>query len=116
MRKYAIGILCNFYPVFVVIHLIFGNWSRASQVIFNIVPIAVFGGLFTIWKETSYLRLTLIEKYFIGYLIFMLFVIYCYYILCLFSSKNWVGNHNIQFSVFVTLTAIYYIYPLYKNA
>ena len=114
MRTWLIVILCNFYPAFVAGHLIWGNWSRLSQVIFNIVPIVVFGGLFQIWYTTSHIRLNYIEKRSIGYLKLMLGVVYCYYILCLYSDRGWIANHNLQFAIFISITLIFYIYS-YRN-
>lgn len=114
MRKSVIGFLCHFYPAFVTAHLIWGNWSRISQVIFNVVPIAVFSSLFTIWKNTSHIRLDKHEQRFLGYLTLMLTLIYCYYIICLFADRGWIANHNAQFAIFISATLVFYLYA-YSN-
>jgi len=108
-RKWQILILTHGYPLFLAGHLYFGDWCRRCQVIFNIVPIIVFGGLVLIWRETSETKLSKIEKFYLKYFIWNLIFIYCYYCICIFALPLWVYKHNYQVAMFLTVTLLFYI-------
>lgn len=115
MRKWIIFGLTHFYPLFIAGHLYFGDWSRAWQVIFNTVPIIVFGGLVLTWVQESHLRLSKFEKSCLNYFLINLTFIYLYYSLCSFSLPAWVMDRNWQVSAFVLITFGFYIYKHYRE-
>ena len=108
-RRAQIFILTHGYPVFIASHLYFGDWCRRCQVIFNIVPIIVFGGLFHILGNATY-KLYSFEKFCIKYLVCNLIFICCYYEICLFSSAKWIYDKNWQVAAFLLITLIFYIF------
>lgn len=108
MRKWTIFGLTHFYPLFIAAHLYLGDWCRKCQVMFNVVPLLVFGGLFYIVANTG--RLAIFERSCIEYLIFNLVFIQLYYCICVFSLPLWVYDKNYQVAVFVIITLIFYIY------
>lgn len=110
MRRWQIFTLTHFYPLFIAGHLYFGDWCRWCQLMFNIVPIVVFGGLILIWKETSQIRLSKTEKFYLKYFLWNLSFIYCYYCICVFSPTEWIYNKNWQVSAFVLITLIFYTF------
>lgn len=108
-RKRIIFAITHFYPLFIAGHLYFGDWCRKCQVMFNIVPILVFGGLILTWKETSQIRLCKAEKFYLKYFLWNLTFIYAYYCICIFSLPKWVYDKNWQVSAFILVTFIFYI-------
>lgn len=108
IRQRLIFILTHGYPLFIAVHLYFGDWCRTCQVMFNIAPLIAFGGLFYIWLQTSNVRLTIAERFYIKYFICNLLFIYSYYCLCIFSMPKWVYSHDWQVCVFVLITLIFY--------
>lgn len=109
-RKWVIFILTHGYTLFIVGHLYLGDWCRRCQVIFNTVPIIVFGGLIYIWNETGNVRLEKIERIYLKYLLFNLTFIYCYYSICVFSMPKWVYDKNLQVAAFILITFTFYIF------
>lgn len=109
-RQRSIFILTHGYPLFLATHLYFGDWCRRCQVLFNIVPMIVFGGLFLIWRETSHIRLNKSELFYLKYFIFNLMFIYCFYCICVFSTAKWLYDHNWQVALFIIITLIFYIF------
>lgn len=110
MRERLIFGLTHFYPVFIAAHLYFGDWCRICQVMFNVVPLMVFAGLFYVWKETSHLRLTKRERFCIKFLIWNMIFIYSYYTICVFSVPKWVWDKNWQVAAFITITLFFYTF------
>lgn len=106
-RKGAIFLLTHGYPVFLALHLYFGDWCRRCQVLFNVVPLIVFGGLFYIWSAYRQ-PLDNYEKFCIKYLIGNLAFITCYYELCIFSHEKWIYNKNWQVALFLLITVTFY--------
>jgi len=115
MRRWFLVLICHAYPSFIFLHLVYGNWSLASQLIFNCVPIIVFGGVIKTWQLTGDKRLDKLEKFCLGYLFLMVAIIYCYYILCTVSNASWVIKANFRMGLFIFITFIYYIYNLAKS-
>ncbi len=113
-RVVKIGVLCNAYPLFVALHLLFADWSRLSQALYTIMPLFIFISLFMIWKKDSQIQLVPLEKTFVSYLIFMMLVICFYYTLCIFSKSGWVANHNYQMAAFIVSTLGFYIVNYYN--
>ena len=109
-RKGAILLLTHFYPLFVSGHLVFGDWCKKCQLMFNIVPIFVFGGLFAIWHETSHIKLDKTERMYIRYFLINLVFIYCYYCLCIISMPTWVYSKNTMVSGVLLITLSFYIF------
>jgi hypothetical protein len=107
-RRGTILLLTHGYPLFIAGHLYFGDWCRRCQVLFNIVPIIVFGGLFYTWLSSSNVKLEKVEQLFLRYFICNLVFIYCYYVLCLFSKTKWIYDHNWQVCFFLLVTLIFY--------
>lgn len=114
-RKGAIFLITHGYPLWIVIHMVFGRWSRINQIVFNIVPLITFGSLFVLWENTSHLRLDSCEKRCLSYLVLMLFVITLYYCICIDKDAWWCRSHNLQFSAFVLVTLGFYIYSYYET-
>ena len=108
-RRKGIFIITHIYPVWITTHLILGDWSRPSQLAFNIVPLIIFGGLLTIWAKSK-TPLQHPEKICIYYLVFMLFCISVYYNICVMSNAEWVTSHNTQAAGFIFLQLIFYIF------
>jgi len=111
-RQAKILFLTHFYPLFLAGHLYFGDWCRMCQVVFNVVPIVVFGSLFYIWSE-SVQKLSKFEQFCIRYLIGNIIFISGYYELCIFVSEKsapWVYDRNWQVAAFLLITLILYIY------
>lgn len=117
-RATVIFILTHLYPAFIVGHLYFGDWCRMCQVMFNCCSLAVFGGLFLVWKNYSETPLNPSEQFSLSYLVFMLTVLYCYYIICINSRPEWVYDKNYQMGAFIVVTTGYYLlfYRNIKNA
>lgn len=109
-RKGIIFCLTHGYPAFLAGHLYFGDWCRLCQVMFNIVPLIIFGGLFYLWLTTSHIRLSWYEKFCIKYLIGNLAFITCYYELCIFSKAHWIYDRNWQVALFLIITLIFYAF------
>lgn len=109
-RQRTMLILTHGYPLFLAMHLYFGDWCRKCQVIFNIVPMIVFGGLFLIWRNTSHVKLNNTEKFYLGYFIFNIVFIYCFYCICIFSSPKWIYDRNYQVGAFIFVTLLFYIF------
>lgn len=108
MRQRFIFILTHGYVLFIVIHLYFGDWCRRCQILFNVIPIIVFGGLILVWLRTSKIELNYIEKKFLKYFIWNLVFIYLYYCICIFSVPKWIYDKNYQISLFLLLTLTFY--------
>lgn len=108
-RKGIIFCLTHGYPVFLAAHLYFGDWCRFCQVLFNIVPLIVFGGLFSIWIRYPQ-KLDSYEKFCMRYLIGNLAFVTCYYELCIFSKAEWVYDRNWQVALFLIITVTFYIF------
>ena len=114
-RARVIFILTHGYALFIALHLYFGDWCKLCQLIFNIVPIIVFGGLLLIWSNSGRNSLTKFEQYCIRYLVINILFISLYYCLCVFSSTAWIYNRNIQAGAFVLITLIFYSLNHYKR-
>ena len=110
MRKKSIVFLCHLYPIFISYHLLFGNWLIKGQLFFTLIPILIFASLFFIWNNTSNYKLLNIERISIGYLVITILTSAFYYCLCACSTYKWVYNSNIVFSLYVSVTFLYYIY------
>lgn len=108
-RATIIFLLTHLYPAFVVGHLYFGDSCRVCQVLFNCCPIAVFGGLFLVWISGSNTPLKNCEKFNLSYLISMIVVVYCYYIICIKSRPEWVYDKNVQLCAFLGITTVFYL-------
>lgn len=107
-RKGTIFLLTHGYPVFIAAHLYFGDWCRKCQVMFNIVPIIVFGGLIFTWVNSSHIKLQNNEKLSLRFFLWNLVFIYIYYCLCIFSLPLWVYDKNCQVTAFILITLIFY--------
>lgn len=108
-RRAQILLLTHFYPLFIAGHLYFGDWCRRCQVIFNIVPIFVFGNLFYIWSKSVH-KLDKFEIFCIRYLICNLIFICCYYEICIFSTAKLIYDRNVQVAAFLLITLIFYTF------
>lgn len=75
----------------------------------------IFLYLFRIWQRESEEPLSGYEKMFLAYLRFMMIMIVSYYTLCIFSTAEWVKDHNFQMGSFLVATIAYYKVT-YKNA
>lgn len=100
MRKFAIISLCHIYPSWVIWHLIYGTWSTLSQLLFNAVPLLIFGSLFLIWVKSKS-QLCYVERQSLFTLVFMLLVITGYYELCTVSEPKWVYDHNTRYALYI---------------
>jgi hypothetical protein len=109
-RKGIIFCLTHGYPLFLALHLYFGDWCRFCQVLFNIIPLIVFGYLLYIWVNTSNRKLGIYERFCIRYLIGNLAFVTCYYELCIFSKSEWIYDKNWQLALFLIVTLIFYIF------
>lgn len=109
-RQTAILLITHGYPLFMSINLYFFSDTRLFQVLSNIAPFIFFISMFLIWYNTSHIRLTKSEKFYLGYLIFNLIFVYCFYCLCIFSSPKWIYDRNWQVSLFILVTLIFYIF------
>lgn len=109
-RQRAIFTLTHFYPLFLALHLYFGDHCRRCQVMYNVMPLVVFGGLFIIWRETSHIKLNKYEKFCIGYFITNLIFIHCFYCLCVLSHAEWIYNANWQVALFISVPVLFYIF------
>ncbi len=107
-RDRIILLLTHGYPLAIAMHLYFGDWCRMCQVLYNIIPLIVFGGLFYIWKEKGYIRLSKKEQFYLSYLIWNIFFIIGYYTICIFSLPEWVIDKNVQVVLFLIVTFLFY--------
>jgi hypothetical protein len=107
-RRGTIFLLTHGYPLFIAGHLYFGDWCRKCQVLFNVIPIIVFGGLILTWLKTSNARLLPIEQLHLKFFLWNLTFIYAYYCLCVFSLPLWIYDKNWQVSAFILITLIFY--------
>ena len=108
-RGNKIFLLTHGYPIFIILHLYFGDWCRRCQVMYAVAPILCFGGLLYIWLKTSREWLQWSEKFNVAYLIYIMTALAGYYILCIYSLPKWVYDHNVQMAAFIFLTAVFYL-------
>lgn len=107
MRSKFIFILTHFYPVFIALHLYFGDNTRASRILLAIVPLFIFGAVFMLLISGP-VKISKREKFNVRYLVSNMVFIGCYYTLCLFSLPAWAYARNYQAEAFILITLTFY--------
>lgn len=120
-REARIFLITHGYPLFACAQLELGYkllGSTLDELLFNIMP-----GLFSLlivfeWIKRSNIKLSKFEKRCFWYFIISVALFHLYYCICTImnatGNHNWVINHNLQFTIFILITVIFYLYA-YSN-
>lgn len=123
-REGKLHLICHLYPVFMVCHMQFLDWSPINLALWNIVPVACVVILLQAWMNSSNIRLCDREKRSLYVFIWFFIVIHVYYAICGFigestAGKLWILKHNLflfYFAIFISLFyIIYYLVNRKRN-
>jgi hypothetical protein len=115
-RQAKILILSNLYPLYIIMDL---QW-QLSDLIFNVLPFFIYGLLIYVWVQTSLIKLNIIEKKSLSFLILFQCIFSIYYEFCTimvkyFDYDKWVKQHNWYMLFLVIFIAIFYAISHLRN-
>lgn len=110
----------HLYPLYIVMHMQFGDWCAVCTAIFNIAPIFFVSSFFTIWINSSHIRLSRSEKRSLYFFVYFFIIAHSYYAICALIQNNpagqiWIIKHNAYFVYFVIFIALFYFFQRAKQ-
>lgn len=113
-REAKIHMVCHLYPIFMVCHMQFLDWSSLNLAIWNIIPTAFVVWLIRLWMHSSNVRLSDREKRSLYVFMWFFVIIHIYYAICGFVGKGtageiWILKHNLFLFYFAIFISIFYI-------
>lgn len=105
--------ICHLYPIFMVLHMQFLDWSKVPMVLFYIIPTFFVCLLVHTWIKTSHIRLRASERRSLYLFIYFFLLLHTYYCVCTLISGTtkgdiWILEHNLFFFYFAIFISIFY--------
>lgn len=106
--------ICHLYPIFMVLHMQFLDFSKGSMLLFYLIPTFFVCLLVRTWIKTSHLRLCASERRSLYLFIYFFLTLHVYYCICTNISGTtkgdlWVLKHNMFLFYLCIFMAIFYV-------